>query len=149
MRARKQPTGERRSWSRPETRKGTEDVFDPEGILDEEDEEMDMSSEDKETQTGNLLQDGKDIATQVNLKRTCKTVGSQTGRSLQRMSMDEPDLTRSGQYLTIRAGRKAADSTMAIGSTGRGEGVRMKVEEGGFCSAGDKRRLSSGSGWTR
>ncbi len=129
----------RREEELEQARKGSEDVFDPEGILDEDDEEMEMSSEDKETQTGNLVQDGKDIATQANLRRFCKTVGSQTGRSLQRMSVDEPDLIRSGQYLTIRAGRKAADPTMAIGSTGRGEGIRMKVEEGGFCSAGDKR----------
>ncbi len=107
----------RREEELEQARKGTEDVFDPEGILDEEDEEMEMSSEDKETQTGNLLQDGKDIATQANLRRFCKTVGSQTGRSLQRMSMEDPALIRSGQYLTIRAGRKAADSTMAIGST--------------------------------
>jgi hypothetical protein len=129
----------RREEELEQARKGTEDVFDPEGILDEDDEEMEMNSEDKETQTGNLVQDGKDIDTQVNLRRVCKTVGSQTGRSLQRMSVDEPDLIWSGQYLTIRAGRKAADPTKAIGSTGRGEGICMKVEEGGFCSAGDKR----------
>ncbi len=124
----------RREEELEQARKGTEDVFDPEGILDEVDEEMEMNSEDKETQTGNLVQ----VATQANLRRVCKNVGSQTGRRLQRMSVDEPDLIRSGQYLTIRAGRKAADPTKAIGSTGRGEGIRMKVEEGGFCSAGDK-----------
>ena len=58
----------RREGELEQARKGTEDVFDPEGILDEEDEEMEINSEDKETRTGNLIQDGKDIATQVNLK---------------------------------------------------------------------------------
>jgi hypothetical protein len=70
---------------------------------------MDISSEDKETQTGHLEKNGKDIATQVHLRAACKSAGSQTGRSLKRMSMDDPDLIRSGHYLTIRAGRKAAD----------------------------------------
>jgi hypothetical protein len=125
-----------------QARKGAENVLDPEGILDD-DEEMDISSEDKETQTGHLEKNGKDTATQVHLRAACKSAGSQTGRSLKRMSMDDPDLIRSGQYLTIRAGRKAADTTTAIGSTGRGEGVRMKVEEGGFCNAGDKRILKT------
>jgi hypothetical protein len=34
-------------------RKGTENVFDPEGILDD-DEDMEISTDDKETQTRNL-----------------------------------------------------------------------------------------------
>jgi hypothetical protein len=76
-------------------------------------------------------------------KAVCKSAGSQTGRSLKRMSMDDPDLIRSGQYLSIRAGRKAANTTTAIDSTGRGEGVHMKVEEGDFCNAGDKRILKT------
>ena len=117
-------------------------MFDPEGILDD-DEDMEISTDDKETQMGNLSGDVKDYATQVNLRAAVKSAGSQTGRLLQKMSMDDPDLIRSGQYLSIRAGRKAADNTTAIGSTGRGEGVRMKVEEGGFCNAGDRRILKT------
>jgi len=117
-------------------------VFDPEGILDD-DEDMEISTDDKETQTGNLSVDVKDYATQGNLRAVVKSAGSQTGRRLQKMSMDDPDLIRSGHYLSIRAGRKAADITTAIGSTGRGEGVRMKVEEGGFCNAGDRRILKT------
>jgi hypothetical protein len=97
-------TAYKREEELEQARKGVEDVFDPEGILDEEDEEMEMSSEDKETQTGNLLHDGKDIATQANLRRLCKTVGSQTGRSLQRMSMEDPALIRSGQYVPYNKG---------------------------------------------
>jgi hypothetical protein len=117
-------------------------VFDPEGILDD-DEDMEISTDDKETQTRNLSGDVKDYATQVNLRAAVKSAGSQTGRRLQKMSTDNPDLIRSGQYLSIRAGRKAADITTAIGSAGRGEGVRMKVEEGGFCNAGDRRILKT------
>ncbi len=123
-------------------RKGSENVFDPEGILDD-DEDMEISTDDKETQTGNLSVDVKDYATQGNLRAVVKSAGSQTGRRLQKMSMDDPDLIRSGHYLSIRAGRKAADITTAIGSTGRGEGVRMKVEQGGFCYARDRRILKT------
>jgi hypothetical protein len=44
-----------------------------------------------------------------------------------------------GQYLAIRAGKKAADNSQALGNVGKGEGERMKVEEGGFCNANDLR----------
>jgi hypothetical protein len=80
--------------------------------------------EDKETQTGDLKYDVTDKATQATLKAMGKASGTQTGRRLQRMSAEDPDMIKSGQYLSIRAGRKAADNTTAIGSTGRGEGMR-------------------------
>ncbi len=128
----------RREEELENARKGGEMDIDPEGILDEDDE-MGICVEDKETQTGNLKHDVDDKATQASLRALGKTSGTQTGRRLQRMSVDDPDMIKSEQYLSIRAGRKAADNTTAIGSTGRREGVRMKVEEGTFCNPEDNR----------
>ena len=50
-------------------RKGGEMDIDPEGILDEDDE-MGIYVEDKETQTGDLNNDVTDKATQASLKAT-------------------------------------------------------------------------------
>ncbi len=87
--------------------------------------------EDKETQTGNLMMEKKSAET--------RSVASQTGRRLKQVSSDDPRMIKSGQYLAIRAGRKAADNTQAIGNMGHGECVRVKVEEGGLCNPSDLR----------
>ncbi len=59
-------------------RKGGEMDIDPEGILDEDDE-MGICVEDKETQTGNLNHDVTDKATQASLKAMSRASGTQTG----------------------------------------------------------------------
>ncbi len=86
-------------------RKGGEMDFDPEGILDEDDE-MGICVEDKETQTGDLKNDVMDKATQATLKAVGKTSGTQTGRRLQRMSTKDPDMIKSGQHLPLERGER-------------------------------------------
>ena len=118
-----------------EARKGRDDgngndsETDPEGMSD--DDFMGATMEDKETQTGNLSMERKPADT--------RSVASQTGRRLKQVSSDDPRMIKSGQYLAIRAGRKAADNTQAIGNMGHGECVRVKVEEGGLCNPSDLR----------
>jgi hypothetical protein len=58
---------------------------------------------------------------------------------LRKINAEDTRMITDGQYLAIRAGRRAADTTQASGNVGRGEGERMKVEEGGFCNANDSR----------
>ncbi len=90
-------------------------MFDPEGILDD-DEDMEISTDEKETQTGNLSGDVKDHATQVNLRAAANSAGSQTGRRLQKMSTDVPDLIRSGQ-----AGGQVPSETSAAAASAQEE----------------------------
>jgi hypothetical protein len=60
----------RREEELENARKGGENDFDPEGILDLDDE-MEISVEDKETQTGILKKDVADRASQATLKAGC------------------------------------------------------------------------------
>jgi hypothetical protein len=68
-----------------------------------------------------------------------KEYSCQTGRNVEKVSIDDFGMIASGLYLNIRAGRKANDPTNVIGNTGFGEGQRMAVEEGSFCNPNDTR----------
>jgi len=116
-----------------------ENVFDPEGKESgpegmSEDEFLDMNMEDKETQTGYFQ---ADMAVQA--VTASRNAASQTGRRFRKIVTEDVRMIKSGQYLAIRAGRKAADNTQAIGNMGHGEGERAKVEECGFCNPKDER----------
>ena len=113
-------------------RKGTDDSEDPEGMS--EDDFLAVNMEEKETQTGNFH---TDMAVQATAGS--RNAASQTGRRLQKINTEDVRMIKSGQYLAIRAGRKAADTTQAIGKMGLGEGQRVKVEEGTFCNPRDER----------
>ncbi len=93
-----------------------------------DDDFMGVSMDDKEIQTGNLM-----VEKTIQATTEIRSVASQTG-GLSRSAQTTPS-----QYLAIRAGRKAADNTQAIGNMGHGECVRVKVEEGGFCNSADLR----------
>jgi hypothetical protein len=56
-----------------------------------------------------------------------------------KVNSEDVRMIKSGQHLAIRAGRKVADTTQAIGNMGHGEGERVKVEEGTFCNPKDDR----------
>jgi hypothetical protein len=99
-----------------------------------DDDFMGVSMDDKETQTGNLM-----VEQTIQATAEMRSVASQTGRRIKQVSSDDPRMIKSGQYLAIRSGRKAADNTQAIGNMGHGESVRVKVEEGGFCNSSDMR----------
>jgi hypothetical protein len=73
------------------------------------------------------------------LYRDRDRAASQTGRRFRKIVTEDVRMIKSGQYLAIRAGRKAADNTQAIGNMGHGEGERAKVEECGFCNPKDER----------
>jgi hypothetical protein len=105
---------------------------DPEGMS--EDELLDVDTDEKETQTGDFQ---ADMAIQATTES--RNAASQTGRRFRKIGTEDVSMIKSGQYLAIRAGRKAADNTRAIGNMGHGEGVRVKVEEGGFCNPNDAR----------
>ncbi len=114
-------------------RKGRERDVDPKG---DEDDSMDfgVDMEDKDTQTGNIC---IDASTQS--QKMGKDTSSQTGRNVEKVSMDDFSMIDSGLYLNIRAGRKANDKTSVIGNAGLGEGQRMIVEEGSMCNPNDTR----------
>jgi len=114
-------------------RKGREKDVDPEG---DEDDPMGfgIEMEDKDTQTGNIC---IDASTQS--QKMGKDTSSQTGRNVEKVSMDDFSMIDSGLYLNIRAGRKANDKTCVIGNAGLGEGQRMTVEEGSMCNPNDTR----------
>jgi hypothetical protein len=86
---------------------------------------------DKETQTGYLT---KEAALQTVANTGMTSSSSQTGRFLKKICTEDTNMIPSGQYLNVRAGRKAAENTCIMGNVGR-----IKVDEVGFCNQNDNR----------
>ncbi len=86
---------------------------------------------DKETQTGYLT---NDMAMQTAKNMGMQSSTSQTGRFLKKICNEDTNMIPSGQYLNIRAGRKAAENSCLMGNV-----ARIKVDEVGFCNPNDNR----------
>ena len=132
----------------PIARKGRENEKDPKGIYEDMKRLEDYTAE---TLTGNL-QDGywnkdakgkREMWTQVGIGngKTCKAsqTDTATDRGLGNVWTDDNGLITSGAYMTVKAGRRATNTTCVIGNTVRGEDEWDRLEEGSFCSAGDLR----------
>ncbi len=121
-------------------------MTDPEGML--EDEFLSLTTEEKETQSGYLLVH-KEAQTEPRIAG--KNATSQTGRMLRKVNAEDTHMVTDGQYLAIRAGRRAADTTQALGNVGRGEGERMKLTREVFVMPTilELKRRPCAIGWTK